>query len=82
MNDVFDLNHEEFSTTAKDSSEDLVSIEERFNDDRVKWKDKLVAISEKLKYVSNIAEIQIELYSSTGASRYFTPALGGRGKIW
>lgn len=48
---------------SKDMDQELERIKERFIEERGKWKDKVVDMARRMKSISDLAELQVDLYT-------------------
>ena len=48
---------------SKDMDQELERIKERFIEERGKWKDKVVDMARRMKSMSELAELQVDLYT-------------------
>jgi hypothetical protein len=48
---------------SKDFEHELDKIKERFIEERGKWKDSIVGMAKRMKNISDLAELQVDLYT-------------------
>jgi hypothetical protein len=48
---------------SKDMDHELDKIKDRFIEERGKWKDKVVDMAKRMKSISDLAELQVDLYT-------------------
>lgn len=48
---------------SRDTEQELERIKERFIEERSKWKDTVVGMAKRMKSISDLAELQVDLYT-------------------